>query len=123
MTLFDDTNTHYSDSSSTTTLTEPQPENAPQHSEQQAAATEQTEGQSQSSSEEQKPAEDFASALESFTTEAEESTGEDHVIHGTELQLTPTHVFVEIGAKSDGAVLIDASKGREAKPTSQPGDA
>src|SRR5947207_2581740 len=123
MTSYDDTNTHYSYSSSTTTLTEPQPENAPQHSEQQAAATEQTEGQSQSSSEEQKPAEDFASALESFTTEAEESTGEDHVIHGTVLKLTPTHVFVDIGAKSEGALLIAEVTDREGKPKFQPGDA
>jgi len=123
MTLFDDTNTHYSDSSSTTTLTEPQPENAPQHSEQQAAATEQTEAQSQSSSDEQKPAEDFASALESFTTEAEESTGEDHVIHGTVLKLTATHVFVDIGAKSEGALLIAEVTDHEGKPKFQPGDA
>src|SRR5947207_5937285 len=123
MTSYDDTNTHYSYSSSTTTLTEPQPENAPQHSEQQAAATEQTEGQSQSSSEEQKPAEDFASALESFTTEAEESTGENHVIHGTVLKLTATHVFVDIGAKSEGALLIGEVTDHEGKPKFQPGDA
>src|SRR6059058_4991647 len=123
MTLFDDTNTHYSDSSSTTTLTEPQPENAPQHSEQQAAATEQTEAQSQSSSDEQKPAEDFASALESFTTETEEATGEDHVIHGTVVKLTGTHVVVDIGAKSEGMVPIAEVLDHECKPKVQAGDA
>jgi len=122
MTLFDDTNTHYSDSSSTTTLTEPQPENTSPHSEQQAAP-EQTEEQSQASPEEQKPAEDFASALESFTTETEESTGEDHVIHGTVLKLTPTHVFVDIGAKSEGALPIAEVTDHEGKPKFQPGDA
>src|SRR5581483_7984709 len=41
------------------------------------------------------PAEDFASALETFTTEAEEAVGEDRVIRGTVLKLTPTHVVVD----------------------------
>src|SRR4051794_17961478 len=113
MTLFDDNNP-YSDSS-TTTLTEQQPDNATEHSEQESAAQAQPEAQRQSepevhaenqNNEEQKPADDFAAALESFTTETEEATGEDHVIHGTVLKLTPTHVFVDIGAKSEGALPI-----------------
>jgi len=42
---------------------------------------------------------DFASALENFTTETEESVGDDHVIKGTVIKLTATHVVVDIGAK------------------------
>ena len=129
MTLFDDNNP-YSDSS-TTTLTEQQPDTATEHSEQEPAAQAQPEAQSQSQpetqaqsqSEEQKPAEDFATALESFTTETEEATGEDHVIHGTVLKLTATHVFVDIGAKSEGALPIAEVQDHEGKPKFQAGDA
>jgi small subunit ribosomal protein S1 len=115
MTLFDETNAPYSDSS-TTTLTE-QPTSEAQ-SEQPQTATDQAQ------TDEAKPgADDFASALESFTTEAEETTGEDHVIKGTVLKLTPTHVFVDIGAKSEGALPIAEVMDHEGKPKFQPGDA
>jgi len=126
MTLFDDNN--YSDSS-TTTLTEQQPDTASEHSEQESAAQPQPEAehesqpQAQSQNDEQKPVEDFAAALESFTTETEEATGEDHVIHGTVLKLTATHVFVDIGAKSEGALPIAEVQDHEGKPKFQPGDA
>jgi len=127
MTLFDDNNP-YSDSS-TTTLTEQQPDTASEHSEQESAAQPQPEAehesqpQAQSQNDEQKPVEDFAAALESFTTETEEATGEDHVIHGTVLKLTATHVFVDIGAKSEGALPIAEVQDHEGKPKFQPGDA
>src|SRR5262244_2028258 len=130
MTLFENSNAPFSDSSSTTTLTEPQPENAPEYSEQPAARAEsespaevQSQTQTQSQIEDQKTADDFASALESFTTEVEESAGEDHVIHGTVLKLTPTHVFVDIGAKSEGMLQIAEVTDHEGKPRFQPGDA
>ncbi len=127
MTLFDDNNP-YSDSS-TTTLTEQQPDTASEHSEQESAAQPQpvaeheSQPQAQSQNDEQKPVEDFAAALESFTTETEEATGEDHVIHGTVLKLTATHVFVDIGAKSEGALPIAEVQDHEGKPKFQPGDA
>jgi small subunit ribosomal protein S1 len=116
MTLFDETNAPYS-GSSTTTLTE-QPTSEAQ-SEQQATAAEQAQA------EEAKPvaADDFASALESFTTEAEETAGEDHVIKGTVLKLSPTHVFVDIGAKSEGMLPIAEVMDHEGNPKFQPGDA
>jgi len=116
MTLFDETNAPYS-GSSTTTLTE-QPTSEAQ-SEQQVTAAEQAQA------EEAKPvaADDFASALESFTTEAEETTGEDHVIKGTVLKLSPTHVFVDIGAKSEGMLPIAEVMDHEGNPKFQPGDA
>jgi small subunit ribosomal protein S1 len=67
--------------------------------------------------------EDFASALETFTTEAEEAaSGDDHVIHGTVLKLTPTHVVVDIGAKSEGMLPIAEVLDHEGKSRFQPGD-
>src|SRR5215472_16625967 len=116
MTLFDETNAPYADSS-TTTLTE-QPTTETQAEQPQTAPPVQ--------SEEAKPSaasDDFASALESFTTEAEETVGEDHVIKGTVLKLTPTHIFVDIGAKSEGMVPLAEVLDHEGKPKFQPGDA
>jgi small subunit ribosomal protein S1 len=131
MTLFDDTNATYSDSN-TTTLTEQQPttETAEQselsseiQAQQEEARQEETR---QETREEQKPApvgtDDFASALESFTTETEEAAGEDHVLKGTVLKLTSTHVVVDIGAKSEGMVPIAEVLDHEGKPKFQPGD-
>ena len=66
--------------------------------------------------------EDFAAALETFTTEAEEAVGEDRVIRGTVLKLTPTHVVVDIGAKSEGMLPIAEVLDHEGKPKFQPGD-
>ncbi|HET8825390.1 MAG TPA: 30S ribosomal protein S1 [Terriglobales bacterium] len=116
MTLFDD-NTH---NSSTATLTE-QPTTTETPTEQAAPANEAQAPEIQA--EEQKPVEDFASALESFTTEAEEAAGEDHVIHGTVLKVSGTYVFVDIGAKSEGALAIAEVLDHEGKPKFQAGDA
>jgi len=116
MTLFDETNAPYADSS-TTTLTE-QPTTETQAEQPQTAQPVQ--------SEEAKPpaaSDDFATALESFTTEAEETVGEDHVIKGTVLKLTPTHVFVDIGAKSEGILPIGEVVDHEGKPKFEAGDA
>jgi len=114
--LFDETNTPYSDSS-TTTLTE-QPTSETQT--EQAKPVDQSEGEDAKSS---VGSDDFASALESFTTEAEETAGEDHLIHGTVLKLTPTHVFVDIGAKSEGMLPIAEVVDHDGKPKFQAGDA
>ena len=65
---------------------------------------------------------DFAAALENFTTEAEDAVGEDRVIHGTVVKLTATHVVVDIGAKSEGMVPIAEVMDHEGKPKFQPGD-
>jgi small subunit ribosomal protein S1 len=67
------------------------------------------------------PSDDFAAALETFTTEAEEAVGEDRVIRGTVLKLTPTHVVVDIGAKSEGMLPIAEVLDHEGKPKFQPG--
>ena len=116
MTLFDD-NTH---DSSTATLTE-QPTTTETPTEQPAPAAEAQAPESQA--EEQKPVEDFAAALESFTTEAEEAASEDHVIHGTVLKVSGSYVFVDIGAKSEGALPIAEVLDHEGKPKFQAGDA
>ena len=108
MTLFDDTNNNYSDSS-TSTLTE------------QPSAD--THGEHPADADNQKPAaEDFASALESFTTESEELESEDHVLKGTVIKLTSTHVVVDIGAKSEGMVPIAEVMDHDGKPKFQAGD-
>lgn len=108
MTLFEDTNNHYSDSS-TSTLTEQQsPETQTEHP---------------ADADEQKPAaDDFASALESFTTESEELESDDHVLKGTVIKLTSTHVVVDIGAKSEGMVPIGEVMDHDGKPKFQAGD-
>jgi len=65
---------------------------------------------------------DFAAALETFTTETEESVGDDHVIKGIVIKLTATHVVVDIGAKSEGMLPIAEVLDHEGKPKVQPGD-
>src|SRR6266567_2974551 len=109
MTLFDDTNAHYSDSN-TTTLTEQQPAN-------EAQADQSADERAASAS-----PDDFSSSLERFTTETEEAVGEDHVLKGTVLKLTSTHVVVDIGAKSEGMLSIAEVLDHEGKPRFQPGD-
>ncbi len=120
MTLFDETNSHTSDSTSTlvsepetatgehqNTANEPQAQTSAPGGEEKASGT----------------GEDFASALENFTTETEESVGDDRVIKGTVLKLTPTHVVVDIGAKSEGMLPLSEVIDHEGKSKFQPGDA
>ena len=96
-------------SEGSTNLTSPTP---------QSARTE-----SQNLDEKQPPStEDFASALESFTTESEEAAREDNVIKGTVLKITPTHVVVDIGAKSEGMLPLAEVMDHSGKPRFQPGD-
>ena len=65
---------------------------------------------------------DFAAALETFTTESEEAAGEDNVLKGTVLKLTPTHVVVDIGAKSEGMLPLSEVLDHEGNPRFKPGD-
>src|SRR5580658_10608739 len=64
---------------------------------------------------------DFAAALHNFENETEESVGDDHVIKGTVVKLTATHVVVDIGAKSEGMVPITEILDHEGKPRFEPG--
>ena len=121
MTLLDDNRTH-SFESATSTITE-HPSSPPETTSAEAGPSEHRLVESA----EEKPAgtpasDDFASALESFTTEGEETEGEDHVIKGQVLKLTPTHVMVDIGAKSEGMLPLAEILDHEGKPRFQPGD-
>ncbi len=66
--------------------------------------------------------EDFAAALENFTTETEEAASDDNVIKGTVLKLTSSHVVVDIGAKSEGMLPLEEVLDHEGKPRFKPGD-
>jgi small subunit ribosomal protein S1 len=126
--LFDDNNAHNQDSA-TLTLPEQAPDSAEgstpgthtpnqnqhsdervqQHSGSQSVESQHEQSESDHAEEEQQASganEDFASALENFTTESEEAVSEDKVIKGTVLKVTPTHVVVDIGAKSEGMLPI-----------------
>ncbi|MGA9528249.1 MAG: 30S ribosomal protein S1 [Terriglobales bacterium] len=65
---------------------------------------------------------DFATALETFTTETEEAVGDDHVIKGTVVKLTSTQVVVDIGAKSEGMVALSEVLDHAGQPKFKPGD-
>jgi small subunit ribosomal protein S1 len=106
-------------SSADASALEPLQHSEPQHSELQHAESQHAEPQ------DEKPvaaAEDFASALENFTTESEEAVREDKVLKGTVLKLTATHVVVDIGAKSEGMLPLSEVLDFEGKPRFQPGD-
>jgi small subunit ribosomal protein S1 len=118
--LFDDTTAHHSDSSTVMTEAEPTTSEQPQANQ---SAAEPEQAQTSAAGEDKSAAtEDFASALESFTTEAEEAVSEDRVIKGTVLKLTPTHVVVDIGAKSEGMLALSEILDHEGKPKFKPGD-
>jgi len=135
MTLFDDNTDSNLESATLTTVAEhtagsseastsdsanPQPSASaqPQHTTEEQPQPPQERPASTSAS----STDDFASALESFTTETEEAAGDDNVIRGTVLKLTPTHVVVDIGAKSEGMLPIAEVMDHEGKPRFQPGD-
>ena len=66
---------------------------------------------------------DFATALENFTAEqaAEQAAHEDRVIKGTVLKITPTHVVVDVGFKSEGLVPIAEVQDHEGNVKVEPG--
>ncbi|MFZ0993065.1 MAG: S1 RNA-binding domain-containing protein, partial [Candidatus Sulfotelmatobacter sp.] len=133
MTLFDETTTHHSDSAvateaepmaneSTSTGQSLTDQSVTQHDEAPiVTAPEQTPNPS-SAGDDKHAGEDFASALENFTTETEEAVGEDRVIKGTVLKLTGTHVVVDIGTKSEGMLPLSEVLDHEGKPKVKPGD-
>jgi small subunit ribosomal protein S1 len=117
--LFDDTTDHNSEST-TTIVSAAEPEVAESHA---SVAVQEEQPQTTADDKPAPPAtDDFAAALETFTTEAEEVAGDDRVIKGTVLKLTPTHVVVDIGAKSEGMLPIAEVLDHEGKAKVQPGD-
>jgi small subunit ribosomal protein S1 len=125
MSLYDDNTTRNFDSA-TSVQTENEPSAASDVSSAQPADTPQPAPPVPAA--EDKPSvtasnDDFAAALETFTTEVEEQqASEDHVLKGTVLKLTPTHVVVDIGAKSEGMLPLAEVLDHEGKPKVQPGD-
>jgi small subunit ribosomal protein S1 len=119
--LLDD-NTPHNHDSATSTLTENLEGSAESSSQQASVAETPQAAQHQDEKPGSAGAEDFASALESFTTESEEAVREDKVLKGTVLKLTGTHVVVDIGAKSEGMLPLSEVLDFEGKPRFQPGD-
>ncbi|HZU42896.1 MAG TPA: 30S ribosomal protein S1 [Terriglobales bacterium] len=66
--------------------------------------------------------EDFATALETFTPEPELTASEERVLKGTVLKVTPTHVVVDVGAKSEGMVPIGEVQDGDGNVEVKPGD-
>jgi len=135
--LFDETTAHNSESNSAVVTEEPtteqlhQPElnqaaastdhSSDDHSAETHAAVHDTTAVDEKTADDKPaPAEDFASVLETFTTEAEEAVSEDRVIKGTVLKLTGTHVVVDIGAKSEGMLPLAEVLDTRASPSSSP---
>ena len=74
---------------------------------------------------EKEPAEDFASALESFEQEqaqAEAALNDEQIVSGHVLKVTPQYVVVDIGYKSEGVVPVAEFTDHEGNVTVQPGD-
>ena len=122
--MFDDNSAQHQESSTSATLAE-HSTGSPEGSAPESATPRQQTAMAQH--QDDKPAmtastEDFASALETFTTESEEAASEDNVLKGTVLKLTATHVVVDIGAKSEGMLPLGEVLDHEGKPKFQPGD-
>jgi len=67
--------------------------------------------------------EDFATALENYTNETEAAAAtDDHVIKGIVVNITETHVVVDIGKKSEGMVPIAEVKDHEGNVPFKAGD-
>ncbi|MEY2413451.1 MAG: small subunit ribosomal protein [Acidobacteriaceae bacterium] len=119
--MFDDNNAHNMDSA-TTTMTE-QPADSSEGSDRSNDTPELTHPHSQDDNQSFGAAnDDFASALENFTTESEEAASDDNVIKGTVLKVTATHVVVDIGAKSEGMLPLSEVLDHEGNSKFKPGD-
>ncbi|HZQ67977.1 MAG TPA: 30S ribosomal protein S1 [Terriglobales bacterium] len=120
--MLDDNTAHNLDSATSTGIAERHAASPEGSTPEQDAQNPAAENQEASKAATPTSSEDFASALENFTTETEEAAGDDNVIKGTVLKLTPTHVVVDIGAKSEGMLPLSEVLDHEGKPRFQPGD-
>ncbi len=119
--MFDDNNAHNMDSA-TTTMTE-QPADSSEGSDRSNDTPELTHTHNQDDNQSFGAGnDDFASALENFTTESEEAASDDNVIKGTVLKITATHVVVDIGAKSEGMLPLSEVLDHEGNSKFKPGD-
>lgn len=125
MALFDDTTNGSPDSPSPshTSALEQTPEaNVPAGGEQPQQTDAEHPGPGPVRTDTKEMMEDFATALETFTPEAEPTTVEDRVLKGTVLKITPTHVVVDVGFKSEGSVPIAEVQDAEGNVKVHPGD-
>jgi small subunit ribosomal protein S1 len=120
MALFEETQTN-NEIENASLSGEPQ-QNQSSDSSSETASAQSTPSSQASDQPKQDMSEDFATALETFTTEAESEVSEDRVIKGTVIKVTPTQVVVDIGMKSEGAVPLDEVKDHEGNVKFQPGD-
>jgi len=122
--LFDDNNAHNLNSATSATMAEENEHASESPSPDHMAASQPVEA-AERDEEKQTPAagnDDFAAALATFTTESEEAVSDDKVLKGTVLKLTPAHVVIDIGAKSEGMLPLSEVLDHEGKPRFQPGD-
>jgi small subunit ribosomal protein S1 len=123
--LFDDSTARNLDSAITTQEPE-QTENAHEESAIHAVSSEQSANDNDQPTEGEQNAhaahDDFAAALENFTTETEEAVDEDNILKGTVLKITGTHVVVDIGAKSEGMLPLSEVLDHEGNAKVKPGD-
>jgi small subunit ribosomal protein S1 len=124
MALFDETQTHNTE---TETASSSADNNQPQSSEATseavtATSTSANENTSVAGQPQKEVIEDFATALETFSTDTESDVSDDRVIKGTVLKVTPTHVLVDIGTKSEGAVPLEEVKDHEGNVKFHAGD-
>jgi small subunit ribosomal protein S1 len=123
MALFDETQTYNSESETASSSADNnQPQSFEASSEAMSAPSTSAEQNTQAGQPPKEAIEDFATALETFTTDTEADISDDRVLKGTVLKVTPTHVLVDIGMKSEGAVPIDEVKDHEGNVKFQPGD-
>ena len=120
----DDNNAHIQDSA-TSIMTEPMPEpaaDATEGSDSNQAAEHNDSNSTHDDKQTAATSDDFASALATFTTESAEAVSDDHVLKGTVLKLTATHVVVDIGAKSEGMLPLAEVLDHDGTPRFEPGD-
>jgi small subunit ribosomal protein S1 len=125
MALFDETQTHNTEPETATSsadTNQPTQNEAPSNQEAvraQSAPAAPGPGQPRN---EKENMEDFATVLENFENQEAEAVADDKVIRGTVLKVTSTHVFVDIGMKSEGLVPIAEVKDHDGNVKVNPGD-
>jgi small subunit ribosomal protein S1 len=125
MALFDEIQTEHTEPDTATTAeTEPStPVEAKHHDPAPAQSAPATPGPGTRN--EKETMEDFATVLENFENQEAEvaaAAADERVLHGTVLKVTSTHVFVDIGMKSEGLVPIAEVKDHDGNVTVNPGD-
>ncbi|HVP43885.1 MAG TPA: 30S ribosomal protein S1 [Terriglobales bacterium] len=119
-TVNEETNNH---PTSTTTTTEPSPAQAQQEKSPETPQIQASERPTAGPTRKEKETmEDFATALETFEAETEALEHDNRIHKGTVISLTPNHVMVDIGSKTEGVVRIGEVKDHDGNVKVKPGD-